>query len=72
MTNKHKYILRDAVENVLLSLPLSHIAQINCCSRQYVHKLCSSYGMKVDRNNGTLTMSISTLKQLKKVNDYDC
>ena len=62
MNNKATKILQDAYVNLAVQLPLSQVALIHQCSRAYVSQVCRSYGLKLDRKQGTVTVPLSTLK----------
>lgn len=64
MTNRSTQILHDVYINLAVSLPLSQVAAIHGCSRSYVSQVYKSYGLKVDRKNGTITAPISTLNEV--------
>ncbi len=64
MNQKASKILHDCYLNMAVSLPLSHVAQIHNCSKQYISQVAKSYGIQVDRQRGTLTAPLTTLSEV--------
>lgn len=57
-------LLRDAYANIAVSLPLKQVAELHKCSPQYVSQVCKGYGIKVDKQRGTLSAPLSTIKKV--------
>ncbi len=57
-------LLKDSYMNIAFSLPLSQVAKIHKCSKAYVSQVCKGYGLKIDKNKGTVTAPISTLQKI--------
>ena len=64
MNNKATEILHDAYLNLAVQLPLSQVAAVHKYSKAYVSQVAKSYGIKVDRKQGTVTAPISTLQRV--------
>ena len=57
-------LLKDSYMNIAFSLPLSQVAKIHKCSKAYVSQVCKGYGLRVNKQHGTVTAPISTLKKI--------
>jgi len=57
-------LLKDAYANIAVSLPLNQVAKLHKCTPQYVSQVCKGYGLSVDKNKGTLTAPLSTIKKV--------
>ncbi len=67
MTSKQDEMIKDAVDNIAVKLPVSQIATLHNVSRQYLSQVLKENGIKVDRKNGTLTVPLSRLKTVISV-----
>ena len=64
MTIDQDKLLKDAYANIAVSLPLNQVATLHKCTPQYVSQVCKGYGLKIDKNKGTLTAPLSTIKKV--------
>ena len=64
MNKKATNILHDVYFNAIVSLPMSQVADIHQCSKQYVSQVCKGYGLKVDKKRGVIEAPLNIIQQV--------
>lgn len=60
-------MIKDAVDNLSVKLPVSQAARLHGVSRQRASQVLKENGIKVDRRKGTLTVPLSQLRTITKM-----
>lgn len=67
MESKQDEMIKDAVDNLAVRLPISQAAKLHSISRQRASQILKQNGIMIDRSDGTLTIPISRLKTITKL-----